>query len=120
MVEQVEILRRVAAGFRRVSIDWSEGDRWAEARIIKATETGYRGFLLDAERALRGQSVLVAVADAPGPEAAWVRFYMISDSELLELNYQPASAVADGRALAGKLAELLGYELVLREEVGLA
>ena len=35
VLDQHEILRRVAAGFRRVVIDWAEGDRWVEARIAK-------------------------------------------------------------------------------------
>jgi hypothetical protein len=109
-VTQAEILRRVAVGFRRVAIDWPEGERWAEARAAKAAEDGYRGFLLEAEQALRSESVLVSVADAVGPDAVWVRFYLTADAGLLELNYHPAGAVAAGRELATKLAELLGYE----------
>jgi hypothetical protein len=111
-VEQAEVLRRVAVGFRRVIIDWPEGDRWAEARVAHGTAVGFGGGLLDLERALRGRSVLVSAADAAGPEAAWVRFYMTPDTGLLELGYQPPSAVAEGRALAAKLAGLLGYEFV--------
>ena len=109
-VVQAEVLRRVAVGFRRVVIDWPEGRRWAEARAAKAEEFGYRGFLLEAERALRDESVLVSVADAAGPDAAWVRFYLTGDAGLLELHYEPAGAVPACRALAGKLAGLLGYE----------
>jgi hypothetical protein len=109
-LEQHEILRRVAAGFRRVVIDWAEGDRWAEARIRKATDIGWSGLLLEAEQALRGHSVLVSVADAAGSDAAWVRFYMTPDTSGFELCYQPSGAEAACRALALKLAEVLGYE----------
>jgi hypothetical protein len=112
---QREILRRVAAAFRRVVIDWAEGDRWAEARISKAAEV-YSGFLLEAEQALRGTSVLVSVADAAGPDAAWVRFYMTPDTESLELHYEPPGAEAACRALARKLAEVLGYEFAAYED----
>src|SRR5262245_38621961 len=108
-VAQAEVLRRVAVGFRRVVIDWPEGERWAEARAAKAAEDGYRGFLLEAEHALRAESVLVSVADSAGPDAVWVRFYLTADAGCLELNYRPA-AVAAGRVLAAKLAGLLGYE----------
>jgi hypothetical protein len=109
-VAQAEVLRRVAIGFRRVVIDWPEGARWAEARAAKAAEVGYRGFLLEAEQALRDESVLVSVADDAGPEAVWVRFYLTADAGLLQLHYEPAAAVPACRALAGKLADLLGYE----------
>jgi hypothetical protein len=109
-IEQVEILRRVAAGFQRVNIDWTEGDRWVERRIVKAVEVGYGGFLLEAEHALRGRSVLVSVADTAGSDAVWLRFYMTPDTGGFELNYRPASATSAGRVLAIKLAELLGYE----------
>ena len=54
--------------------------------------------------------MLVSVADAAGPDAVWVRFYLTADAGCLELNYRPAAAVAAGRVLAAKLAELLGYE----------
>jgi hypothetical protein len=107
---QAEVLRRVAGGFRRVVIDWPEGQRWAETRAAKAAEDGYRGLLLEAERALRDESVLVSVADAAGPDAAWVRFYLTADAGLLELYYDPAAAAPACRVLAGKLASLLGYE----------
>jgi hypothetical protein len=113
---QREVLSRVAAAFRRVVIDWTEGDRWAEARISKATEVGYSGFLLEAEQALRGRSVLVSVADAAGPDAAWVRFYMTPDTEAFELHYEPPRAEEACRALALKLAEALGYEFEAYED----
>lgn len=106
-----EVLRRVAVGFRRVAIDWAEGDRRAEARIRKAVESGYRGLLLESEEALRGQTVLVSVADAAGPDAPWVRFYMTPDTGGFELHYEPKGAETACRALARKLAEVLGYEL---------
>jgi hypothetical protein len=115
-VEQAEVLRRVAVGFRRVCIDWTEGDRWAEARIAKATEFGYTGILLEAEHSLRGRSVLVSVADDPGPDAVWVRFYITPEDDGMELNYLPAAAVPAGRVLAVKLAELLGYKFFPWEE----
>jgi hypothetical protein len=114
-LEQHEVLRRVAAAFRRVVIDWTEGDRWAEARISKAAEV-YSGFLLEAEQALQGTSVLVSVADAGGPDAAWVRFYMTPDTESFELHYEPPGAEAACRALARKLAEVLGYEFAAYED----
>jgi hypothetical protein len=107
---QPQVIRRVAVGFRRVVIDWPEGRRWAEARAAKAEEFGYRALLLEAERALRDESVLVSVADAAGPDAAWVRFYMTADAGMLELYYEPAAAAPASRALAVKLAGLLGYE----------
>jgi hypothetical protein len=109
-VTQAELLRRVAVGFKRVVIDWPEGRRWAEVRAAKAEEDGYRGLLLEAEQGLRDESVLVSIADAAGPDAVWVRFYLTKDAGILELNYHPATAVAAGQALAAKLAEILGYE----------
>jgi hypothetical protein len=108
-LDQHEILRRVAAAFRRVVIDWAEGDRWAEARISKAAEV-YSGLLLEAEQDLRGTSVLVSVADAAGPDAAWVRFIMTHDTSGLELHYEPPGAEDECRALARKLGDILGYE----------
>lgn len=107
-----EILRRVATAFRRVAIDWAEGDRRAAARAAKAADVGYRGFLLEAEQALRGQTVLVSVADAAGPDAAWVRFYMDPDTSGMELHYEPPGAEPACRALARRLAEVLGYVFV--------
>src|SRR3954447_21289443 len=104
MLPQREVLRRVAGAFRRVVIDWTEGDRWVEARISAATEIGYPGGLLAAEHALRGRAVLVSVADAAGPDAAWVRFYMTPDTECLDLHYDPPGAEAACRALGRKLA----------------
>ena len=109
-LDQYEILRRVVAGFRRVVIDWTQGDRWAEARISKAVEIGWSGFLLEAEQALRGQSVLVSLADAAGPGVPWVRFYMTPDTSGMELCYEPPGAAEACRELARKLAEVLGYE----------
>src|SRR5690348_3302354 len=79
-VTQAEVLRRVAVGFKRVVIDRPEGRRWAEVRAAKAEEDGYRGLLLEAEQALRDESVLVSVADATGPDAVWVRFYLTADA----------------------------------------
>lgn len=113
---QPEVLRRVAVAFRRAVIDWTEGDRWVEARIGAATAIGYSGSLLEAEHALRGRAVLVSVADAPGPSAAWVRFYVTPDTEAFELHYEPPGAGAECRALALKLAEALGYEFAANED----
>ena len=115
MLEQCEVLRRVAAAFRRVTIDWTEGDRWAEARISRAVEIGYSGLLLDVEYALRGHSVLVSLADEPGADAAWIRFYMTPDTESLELHYEPLGARPACRALGVKLAAALGYEFATDE-----
>ena len=115
-LEQAEVLRRVAAGFRRVVIDWTEGDRWVDARVAKAIEIGWSGLLLEAERALYGQSVLVSLAEDPGPDATWLHFYMTSDAGMLELHYEPKGARHAGRALAGKLAALLGYQFETLEE----
>src|SRR2546430_15240149 len=80
MLPQREVLQRVAGAFRRVVIDWTDGDRWVEARISKAVEIGWSGLLLEAEQALRGQAVLVSVADGPGADAAWARGYMAPDN----------------------------------------
>jgi hypothetical protein len=113
---QREVLQRVAGAFRRVAIDWTEGDRWVEARIIAATESGYSGLLLEAEHALRGRTVLVSVADAPGPDAAWVRSYVPPDMEFFELRYDPPGALEACRALALKLAEAIGYEFQADED----
>jgi hypothetical protein len=110
-----EILRRVAVGFRRVVIDWTEGDRWVEARIAKATEIRFPEVLLEAEYALLGQCVLVSVVDEAGPAAAWVRFYMTPDTAVLELHYDPADAEPRCRQLGIKLAEIIGYEYLPRE-----
>ena len=108
-VPQYEVLQRVAGAFRRVVIDWTEGDRWVEARIAAWTRPGASPIILEAEHALRGRAVLVSVADEPGPDAAWVRFYMTPDTEFFELRYGPVALEAC-RALANKLAETLGYE----------
>jgi hypothetical protein len=116
VLEQREILRRVAAAFRRVVIDWDEGDQWVEVRIAKAVESGYSGFLLEAEHDLRSRTVLVSFADAAGSGEAWVRFYMTQDTSGFELHYDPAGAVSACRALARKLAEVLGYEFAAWEE----
>jgi hypothetical protein len=113
---QREVLQRVAGAFRRVVIDWTEGDRWVEARINALTEFGSSSIILEAENALRGQAVLVSVADAPGPDAAWVRFYMTPDTEFFELHYEPPGALEACRALALKLAEALGYEFDAYED----
>src|SRR5262249_61659316 len=104
-LEQREVRRRVAGAFRRVVIDWAEGDRWVEARISKAVEVGYSGFLLEAEHDLRGRSVLVSVADAAGPDAAWVRFYMTPATEAFELYYEPPGGEEACRALARRRAD---------------
>jgi hypothetical protein len=114
-LDQHEILRRVAAAFRRVAIDWAEGDLWVEARIGKAAEIGYTGRLLEAEQALRGRSVLVSLADADGPGAAWVRFYMTPDTGCFDLHYEPPGAEPACRPLALKLAGVLGYEFATDE-----
>jgi hypothetical protein len=114
-LDQHEILRRVAAAFRRVVIDWAEGDRWVEARIGQSAEIGYTGLLLDAEHALRGRSVLVSLADADGSGAAWVRFYMTPDTGCLDLHYEPSGAEPACRQLALKLADALGYEFTIDE-----
>jgi hypothetical protein len=119
-LEQAEVLRRVAVGFRRVVIDWVEGDRWVDARVAKAVEIRWSGLLLEAERALRGHSVFVSVADEAGENATWLQFYMTSDAGMLELHYEPASARRAGRVLAGKLATLLGYQFETAEEGGMA
>ena len=66
-VAQAEVLRRVAVGFRRVIIDWPEGERWAEARAAKAAEDGYRGLLLEAERALRDSRCWCRSPTRPAP-----------------------------------------------------
>jgi hypothetical protein len=79
-------------------------------------EIGYSGFLLEAEQALRGQSVLVSVADAAGPDAARVRFFMTPDTEFFELHYEPPGALEGCRALAIQLAEALGYEFGAYED----
>jgi hypothetical protein len=117
---QREVLQRVAGAFRRVVIDWTEGDRWVEARIAAWTRPGSSPIILEAEHALRGRAVLVSVADAGGADAAWVRFYMTPDTEFFELHYEPPGAVEACRALALKLAEALGYEFETAEEGGLA
>jgi hypothetical protein len=113
---QREVLQRVAGAFRRVVIDWTEGDRRVEARISAATEFGSSGIILEAEHALRGRMVLVSVADEPGPGAAWVRFYMTPDTEFFELHYEPPGALEACRTLALKLAEALGYEFDAYED----
>ncbi len=110
VVEQHEVLRRVATAFRRVVIDWAEGDRWAEARVAAWARLEGQPVIMAAERALRGTSVLVSLADAAGPGAAWVRFYMTPDTTGLDLHYEPPGAEAACRALARKLAGLLGYD----------
>ncbi|MBN9522978.1 hypothetical protein J0H58_31445 [bacterium] len=114
-LDQHEILRRTAIAFRRVVIDWAEGDRWAEARISGAVEIGYTGLLLEAEHSLRGRSVLVSLADEGGPGAAWVRFYMTPDTGCLDLHYEPPGAEVACRQLALKLADVLGYEFATDE-----
>jgi hypothetical protein len=58
----------------------------------------------------------VSVADATGPDAAWVRFYATPDTESLDLHYEPHGALAACRALALKLAEALGYEFATEDD----
>jgi hypothetical protein len=114
--DQAEVLRRVATGFRRVEIDWFEGERYAEARLAKGIEVGVPEGLRQLDVALfRGRTALVSVADAAGTDAAWVRFYLTPHPQLLELYYDPASAVPAGRAVALRLAELLGFEFATWE-----
>ena len=62
---QHEVLSRIIAKFRRVVIDWTEGDRWVEARIRALTDLDAHDVVLEAERALRGQTVLVSLAADP-------------------------------------------------------
>jgi hypothetical protein len=107
-----EILHRVAAEFRHVVIDWDEGDRWVDNRISKSIEIGYAGFLLEAERALRGKSVLVLLADSSGPDVAWIGFYMTPDTGMIELHYSRSEDTEQCRVVALKLASQLGYRLV--------
>lgn len=110
-LDQAEVLRRVATGFRRIEINWFEGERYAEARIAQGIEVGMPERLRQLDVALfRGRTALVSVADATGADAAWVRFYLTPHPQLLELYSDPASAVPAGRAVARKLAELLGFE----------
>jgi hypothetical protein len=110
-VPLAEFLHRVAVGFRRVVIDWTEGDRWVDCRIAKHTEIGSPRVIMDAEHSLRGRTALVSVSDEVGPDAVWVRFFLIKhDTTSLDLNYQPATAAERGQALAHKLAEILGYQ----------
>lgn len=108
ILEQDEVLRRVVVFFRYVSIDRAEGDRWAETRVSRATEVGYRGMLLEAEMALVGRVALVSFSDEAG---VWVRFFLTPDAGLIELHYEPADD-AHCRLAAQKLAEALGYEFV--------
>jgi hypothetical protein len=109
-VPLVEVLHRIVVGFRRVVIDWTEGDRWVDWRIAKHTEIGSPPVIMDAEHSLRRRTALVSLAEEAGPDAVWVRFFLIKhDTASLDLNYQPATAAERGRALAHKLAELLGY-----------
>jgi hypothetical protein len=114
---QREILSRVAAAFRRVVIDWTEGDQWTDYRISKLVEIGSHSVVVENERALRGKWALVSVADAAGPDAAWVRFFTTPHDEGFELHYEPSGAEAACRALARKLAEVLGYEFATEEEL---
>lgn len=102
-----EVIRRVALGFRQVAIDRAAGDRWAEARVEAAERAGYRGLLLDAERALVGRVALVSASDGC---CVWVRFHLTADAGCLELHYDPPEALGGGRRVAVQLARLLGYE----------
>ena len=43
----------VAVGFRRVGIDWAEGDRWVDARVLHGLEIGYAGALLELDPYLK-------------------------------------------------------------------
>jgi hypothetical protein len=117
-LEQHEVLRRVAAAFQRVVIDRTEGDRWVEWRISNLMEVGAQPTIMEAEHARRGRTVLVSVADAAGPEAPWVRFFMTSTyaTESFGLHYEPPGAEAACRALALRLAEVLGYEFTTYED----
>jgi hypothetical protein len=118
-LEQAEVLRRIATGFRRVVIDWPEGDRYVDARLARAIDVGYSGALLEAERNLRGRTVLVSVAEESGPDATWLKFLMPSDDgyvEMMALHYEPLNATFAGRALADKLAALLGYQFETADE----
>ena len=100
-VPLAEVLHRVSVGFRRVVIDWTEGDRWVDWRLAKHTEVGSPPVIMDAEHSLRGRTALVSLSEEVGPDAVWVRFFLIKhDTASLDLNYQPATAAERGRALA--------------------
>jgi hypothetical protein len=116
LLDQPEVQRRVAVGFRRIAIDWTEGDEWAEALLHSAFELGFRGELLAKANALRGRCALVSVADDPGPTAHWVQFILTANPSTLNLHYEPRDAETARRDLAHKLGVLLGYEFSPREE----
>jgi hypothetical protein len=112
-----DVLGRIAVGFRRASVDWLEGDRWVQARIAKHTEFGSHELIMQAERNMLGNALLVSVADEAGPNAAWVRFCITRwDAGIMELHYEPPDDPRC-RSLARKLAEVLGYEFHPWEEI---
>jgi hypothetical protein len=114
---QREILQRVAEAFRRVIIDWTEGERYAEARIAAMVEVGMpKGLLELDEKLFRGHTVLMSVADAAGSDAAWVRFLMSVNTASFDLHYEPPGALETCRELGRKLAEALGYVFVTNED----
>ncbi len=105
-----DVLGRIAIGFRRTSVDWLEGDRRVQARVAKHIEWGSQELILQADRNMLGNAMLVSVTDEAGPNAAWVRFYITRwDAGMMELHYEPPDDPRC-RSLARKLAELLGYE----------
>ncbi|QEL15637.1 hypothetical protein [Limnoglobus roseus] len=97
-----------------MSIDWPTGDRYVEARLEKSREF-YSGELLELEYQLRGRTAFVAVADDPG--VVQLQFLIVRFANMLELHYEPPAALPEGRTLANKLAELLGYEFHSVEEI---
>lgn len=113
-VPVADVLRRVAVAFRWVSIDWPAGDRYVEARLEESVKW-YSGEMLELEKQLHGRTAFVAVADDPG--VVQLQFLIVRFANILELHYEPRTAIVEGRTLANKLAELLGYEFHSAEEL---
>jgi hypothetical protein len=61
-----EVLQRVAVGFRRVVIDWCEGDRWVDWRITKHIEVGSPPVIMEAEHARPDRSRVPFGRGRPG------------------------------------------------------
>src|SRR4051812_49186756 len=76
VVPQFGILNVVSNQFKRVSIDWLEGNRWVDVRIAHGISLGFAGALLDAELALKDNTVYVALSDAERDQLGSIRFFM--------------------------------------------
>jgi hypothetical protein len=104
-----ELIGKIAMGFRHVVFNWSEGDRWAEARIAAWKNMKGPPLIMQLEEGLRGHTVHVSIADQADTDSPTVCFFLTPDTCVFELHYEPPGREAECRAMAIRLAEKIGY-----------